>query len=150
MINQIQDCWFQSRLEQEPSIQQVKSIQIQVNKYTNQRKVSQFESESFDSIRSVFNSDCDPKPIFETQSRISTNNTIQKKSMKMSRLFNSQNVNQILAQRKRIQSFRLDQDVQSYEEEESLPEKLMDVDLYFRQDAIVSVQKILETQRKLS
>ncbi|CAD8108453.1 unnamed protein product [Paramecium sonneborni] len=113
-------------------------------------KVRQFESDYFDSLESIFNSDYDPQPIFETQQRISSTNTTQKKSIKMSSLFNSPNVNQKLAQRKRIQSFRLDQDVQSYEEEDSLPEKLIDVDLYFRQDAIVSVQKILDTQRKLS
>ncbi|CAD8076019.1 unnamed protein product [Paramecium primaurelia] len=149
MINQIQETLFQSLLESEPSIQQVKSIQIQSNKYKTQRNVSQFESESFDSIKSVFNSDYDQKPIFDSQSRISTSNTI-KKNKRIQGFYNSQNVNYKLAQRKRIQSFRLDQEVQSYEEEESLPENLMDVNLYFRQDAIVSVQKILETQRKLS
>ncbi|CAD8173348.1 unnamed protein product [Paramecium pentaurelia] len=150
MINQIQETLFQSLLESEPSIQQVKSIQIQSNKYKTQRNVSQFESESFDSIKSVFNSDYDQKPIFDSQSRISTSNTIYKKNKRIQGFYNSQNVNQKLAQRKRIQSFRLDQEVQSYDEEESLPENLMDVNLYFRQDAIVSVQKILETQRKLS
>ncbi|CAK66262.1 unnamed protein product (macronuclear) [Paramecium tetraurelia] len=150
MINRQQEISFQSLLESEPSIQQVRSIQIQSSKYKTQRKVSQFESESLDSVKSVFNSDYDQKPIFESSSRMSTANTIHKKNRRVYGFQNSQNVNQKLAQRKRIQSFRLDEDVQSYEEEESLPEKLMDVDLYFRQDAIVSVQKILETKRKLS
>ncbi|CAD8203868.1 unnamed protein product [Paramecium pentaurelia] len=150
MINKIQESYFQTLLEEEPSIQKVKSIQMQVNKYRIQSKTNKFESESFDSSKSVFNSDYDPKPIFETQSRYSIANSIYKKNKMMQKLYNSQNVNQKLAQRQRIQSFRLDEDIYSFEEEESLPENLMDVNLYFRQDAIVSVQKILQTQRKLS
>ncbi|CAD8152530.1 unnamed protein product [Paramecium octaurelia] len=150
MINKIQESYFQTFLEEEPSIQKVKSIQMQVNKYTIQKKTNQFESESLDSSKSVFNSDYDPKPIFETQPRYYTTNSIYKKNKMIDRLSNAQNVNQKLAQRKRIQSFQLDEDAYSFEEEESLPDNLMDVNLYFRQDAIVSVQKILSTQRKLS
>ncbi|CAK83711.1 unnamed protein product (macronuclear) [Paramecium tetraurelia] len=150
MINQSDHESLDSQLvEQEPSIQQIKSIRVQSNHYSISNQQQKVESDSLDTLQSIFDSEQEQRLIFETISNISTTNTIKQKKKKLKRVCQANSFRAKLAQRTRIQSFRLDEEACSQDEEESLPQNLMQVDLQFREEAIFSVQKIIETRKNL-
>ncbi|CAD8115832.1 unnamed protein product [Paramecium primaurelia] len=150
MINQSNQRSLDSQLiEQEPSIQQIKSIRISSNHYSISNQQMQKESDSLDTFQSIFDSELEQRVIFESISNISTTNTINQKKKKLKRVCQANSFKARLAQRTRIQSFRLDEEACSQDEEESLPQNLMEVDLQFREEAIFSVQKIIETRKNL-
>ncbi|CAD8212758.1 unnamed protein product [Paramecium pentaurelia] len=150
MINQSNQRSLDSQLiEQEPSIQQIKSIRISFNHYSISNQQMQKESDSLDTFQSIFDSELEQRVIFESISNISTTNTINQKKKKLKRVCQANSFKARLAQRTRIQSFRLDEEACSQDEEESLPQNLMEVDLQFREEAIFSVQKIIETRKNL-
>ncbi|CAD8127587.1 unnamed protein product [Paramecium sonneborni] len=135
-------------VEQEPKIQQIKSIRVQANRYYTQKQQEE-ESESLDTLQSVFNSEQELKGIFESLSNISTTNTIKLKKKKQKGVYNGNSFKTRLAKKTKMQSFRLEEEACSQDEEESLPQNLIDVDLQFREEAIFSVQKIIESRKKL-
>ncbi|CAD8213768.1 unnamed protein product [Paramecium octaurelia] len=150
MINQSDHESYDSQLiEQEPSIQQIKSIRVQSNRYSISNQQLQAESDSLDTLQSIFDSEQEQRLIIETISNISTTNTINQKKKKLKRVCQANSFKAKLAQRTRIQSFRLDEEACSQDEEESLPQNLMQVDLQFREEAIFSVSKIIETRKNL-
>ncbi|CAD8186026.1 unnamed protein product [Paramecium octaurelia] len=133
------------QVENEPSIQLIRSIKIQKNK----RLVMKFSSDSqnVESDQSVDNSQYYRKQFLESYSMFTTKNSIPGKFKSLNQPSYSETYKAKLASIRKIKSFRLDDEIYSQDEEESLPKELMKVNFQFRQDAIINVQKILNQKK---
>ncbi|CAD8088976.1 unnamed protein product [Paramecium sonneborni] len=133
------------QVEVEPSIQEIRSIKIQKKK----RLVMKFstDSENVESDQSVDNSQIYRKQFLESYSMFTTKNSITGKFKSLNLKSNSVIYKTKLTSIRKIKSFRLDDEIDSQDEEESLPKELMNVNFQFRQDAIINVQKILQQKK---
>ncbi|CAD8092715.1 unnamed protein product [Paramecium sonneborni] len=133
------------QVEAEPSIQKIRSIQIQKKKSLVMKLST--DSENVESDQSVDNSQYYRKQFLDSYSMFTTKNSIPGKFKSLNQKSNSVTYKAKLASIRKIKSFRLDDNIDSQDEEESLPKELMNVDFQFRQDAIINVQKILQQKK---
>ncbi|CAK85606.1 unnamed protein product (macronuclear) [Paramecium tetraurelia] len=142
----MQDAQFLNyQVEAEPNIQPIRSIKIQQKK--GLMMIFSSDSENLENDLRVDNSQYYRKQCQESYSLFTTKNSLSGKLKTLTQPSNSITSKAKLASIRKIKSFRLDEDAQSQDEEESLPKDFMKVNFQFKQDLIINVQKILQQKK---